>query len=127
LQIAPVPRLPRECQYVDSGWKLADSSNQRVEIRTRGGGREIPLPERHVESRVLAAHEPCDTNATFHAHYEREQQEWLSLSVGGDDNAGQKLFVGSDVPLPGRQEVESLIGRRKLRRLEITPDRLGFA
>ncbi len=106
---------------------FADPLNQRIEIGRRGGGREIPLPQRHVEGRMLAAHEAGDTDAVFGSCHERQQQQRPPLDVAGDDNAGLKIVSGSDVLLPGRQKIEPLIGRRELGRLEAAPDRFGRA
>ena len=58
---------------------FADPLNQRVEIGRRGGGCEIPLPERHVEGRMLAAHEACDTDAVF-----------AFLTASGNSSSGRR-------------------------------------
>jgi len=61
-----------------------------------------PFHKRHVEGRMLAAHEVCDIHAV--PAPEREQQQRPALGVGGDHDEGAKAVAIADLALPGREE-----------------------
>jgi len=107
---APWPRDP-------DGAPLANaphSGYQRVEIGCGRTGSELGVPQRHVESRVLAAHEARGTNSVFVTERERQQQQRPTFSVIGDNDEGQEVLALSDLPLPGAEEIEPLVWRREL-------------
>ena len=59
---------------------------------------------------------------------ERQQQQRPALGVIGDDDEGREVLARSDLPLPGLEEIEALIGRGELPlSFEAAPDRLGLA
>ena len=122
-QIPPPQRLLAERQNISLG-ALAYRRNQRVEI---GAGRlrgKIPVPQRHVEGGVLAAHETCDANAVRLAERERKQQQRPAFAVIGNNDEGPKALALSDQLLPGAKEIEPLIRRGEmLLMFEAAPDR----
>jgi hypothetical protein len=104
--VAPAQRLPVQCQHISFA-TLRDHGNQCFHIGSGRGRREFAVPQRHVEGRMLAAHEVCDIHAV--PAPEREQQQRPALGVGGE-------------------EVKPLIGSVGLLLLfEFAPDRLGLA
>ena len=114
-QIPPAQRLLVQRQNVGLGSR-ADRRNQRVEIGAGYARGEFAVPQRHVEGRVLAAHETCGANAVFMPQRQRQQQQRPAFGVVGDDDEGQKVFAGSDLPLPGAEEIEPLIRRGEMLR-----------
>ena len=79
----------------------ADRRYQRVEIGRGGAGGKIPVPQRHVEGGVLAAHEAGGANAVLVPERERQQQQRPALGVIGDDDEGPKALAFADLALPG--------------------------
>jgi hypothetical protein len=117
--------LPVQCQHISFA-TLRDHGNQCFHIGSGRGCREFAVPQRHVEGRMLAAHEVCDIPAV--PAPEREQQQRPALGVGGDHDEGAKAVAIADLALPGREEVKPLIGSVGLLLLfEFAPDRLGLA
>ena len=77
-------------------------SGRRVGLRRACG--EIPVPQRHVEGRVLAAHEAGATCAIGVPERERQQQQRTAFGVVGDDDEGGEAFALADLPLPGARK-----------------------
>ena len=75
--------------------RIAD--DQRVEIGGAGRRGEIPVPQRHVEGGVLAAHEARGANAVLVAERERQQQQRPALGVMGDHDEGAKTLARADL------------------------------
>ena len=87
---------------------------------------EFPVPQRHVEGGVLAAHEARGANAVLVAERERQQQQRPALGIMGCYDEGTMALARADLPLPGTEEIETLIRRGKLCDvLETAPDGLG--
>jgi len=96
---------------------------QRMEIARGCLGGKIPVPQRHVKGRVLAAHEAGEPNPIFLTKRERHQQQWPTVGVVGDNDERQKSLALTDLPLPRSEEIESLEGRREmLRSLKAAPN-----
>ena len=75
------------------------------------------VPQRHVEGRMLAAHEAGATRAIGMPQRERQQHQRPALGIVGDHDEGGKTLMRADMALPGRDEVEALKGRAGLGRL----------
>jgi hypothetical protein len=105
----------------------ADRRDQRVEINAGRVGGKIPFPQRHVERGVLTTHETRDANAVLLPERERKQQQRLALDVIGNDDERPKVLALADQPLPGAEEIETLIrGGEVLLIFEAAPDRLSL-
>ena len=77
---------------------------------------------------MLAAHEARGANAVLVTERERQQQQRPALGIMGDHDEGAKTLARADLPLPGAEEIESLIWRGELLDiLEAAPDGLGLA
>jgi hypothetical protein len=86
--LAPAHRLLVQRQHIGLGLR-ADRRHQRLEI---GAGRlrgEFAVPQRHVEGRVLAAHEARGAYAVFMLQRQRQQQQRPAFGVAGDDDEGR--------------------------------------
>ena len=58
---------------------------------------------------------------------ERQQQQRPAFGVVGDDDEGRQALARADLPLPGAEKIEALIGRGELPPIfEAAPDRLGL-
>ena len=124
-RIPPAQRLLAERQHVGLG-PTADGRNQCVEIGSGCSRGEIPVPQRHVEGGVLAAHEPGGANAAAVPQCKRQQQQRPMLGVVGDNDERPKTLARTDLPLPGFKEIEALIRRKELPVVfESAPDLLG--
>ena len=107
-QVAPAQRLLMQRKDVGFG-SLRNRRHQFFEIGLRRACGEIAVEQRHVEGRVLAAHEAGATRAIGMAERERQQQQRTAVGVVGDDDEGNQAFALADLPLPGAEEVEALI------------------
>ena len=106
--------------------RIADTSASRSAAPAVGG--EFPVPQRHVEGGVLAAHETRGANAVLVAERERQQQQRPALGIMGDHDEGAMTLARADLPLPGAEEIEALIRRGELLDVfEAAPDGLGLA
>jgi hypothetical protein len=77
---------------------------------------------------VLAAHETRGANAVLVAERERQQQQRPALGVIGNHDEGTMALARADLPLPGAEEIETLIRRGKLLDVfEAVPDGLGLS
>ena len=59
---------------------------------------------------------------------ERQQHQRPALGVVSDHDEGPQTFALAGLALPGRKEIEALVGGGELRLVfEAAPDRLGLA
>src|SRR5436190_12670695 len=107
---------------------LGNAGHQRGHVGFAGSSGEIAIPQRHVEGRMLAAHETCDMDAVLAEGSEREQRERTPLGVVSDSDAGRRAFAGADLALPCGEEIEALIGRvGGVAAFQLAPDGFGLA
>src|ERR1700722_2425976 len=71
-QVLPSERLLMECQNVDA-FALVDRGKDDIQVGTGCDGGKIPIPYRHVEGSMLAAHEVGAAKAPALLEGEREQ------------------------------------------------------
>ena len=102
--------------------------HKRVEVGGGYAGGKFPVPQRHVEGGVLAAHETGSANAVLTPEHKGKQQQRPTFGIIGDDDEGQEVLALPDLPLPGAEKIEPLIRRGELpRTFEATPDRFRLA
>jgi hypothetical protein len=92
----------------------AHCGKQQIDLiagRLRG---EIPIPQPHVEGRMLAAHETGDANAVSLAERQWKQRQRHVLPVVSHNDEGMLAFACSGLLLPGTKEVKPLIGSKKM-------------
>src|SRR4029079_1216463 len=94
-----------------------------VEIGSVGLCSELGVPQPHVESRMLAAHEAGGADAMALAMRERQQRKRTVLGITGDHDEGTGAFLHPDRSLPGGEQVEPLVGCGEMAgRLGSAPD-----
>ena len=126
-QIAPGERLLVQRQQIGAG-VLRNACGQRGRVGSSGAGGEIAVPQRHVEGRMLAAHETGDADAIFTERGQRQQRQRTALGIAGDHEKGGRALAFTDLALPGGEEIETLIGRMSdVAAFELTPDGFGLA
>ena len=80
-QIAPAQRLLVQREHVGFGIAATIAAIRRVEIGLRCACGEIAVPQRHVEGRMLAAHETGAARAVGLPERERQQQQRPALGI----------------------------------------------
>jgi hypothetical protein len=125
-QILPGEGLLSKCEYIGSG-ALAYRGEENIEIGAASHRGEIPIPQRHVEGGMLAAHEAGGANTSDLIEDEWEQEQWRAVTVIGHDHERLKPGPRSDKLLPWTKEVEPLIWRGKVMMMfQPSPDGFGL-
>src|ERR1700712_4868109 len=112
-QIPPAQRLLTQREDIGAAAGCYPRYQGR-EVGDGGACGKVPVPQRHVESGVLATHETSGANAVPVSQRERQQQHRPVFSVIGNNDEWLKLLALSGLTLPGRQEIEPLKGRGKV-------------
>ncbi len=121
----PVPgqRLIEQRDEVDA--VLCDPCQDVVQGARRHRRDAVAPPKADVEVRVLRSQELHARDRARLAAAERPQQQWLAVVVEAGDDERCHAQARTDVPLPGREQVEALVGgRERVALLEAAPVRL---
>ena len=111
--ILPAQRQLRERQQVRR-IVTAQLRQERIEIGECRFVSERLIPKRHVEGGMLAAHEPCGADTKAVRQHQRQQRERLAFGIARDHDERRGVIAAADLPLPGCEKIEALIGRSEL-------------
>src|SRR5689334_19690635 len=88
-----------------------ETAHDRAEFVGRDGLNEIAAPQRKIEIGMFAAEETDDADRARIGAAERPQEGRIAGAVKADNDKRRHPGWGTNVPLPGLDEVETLVRR----------------
>src|SRR5690606_5541296 len=100
LYICPAARLLVECKKIDGAIMRLQRCDQLHDVALIGATCKILAPERHIECRMLVAHELGDIQSHEAAHGKRQNGEHAIVLVKPDNDAWSEALCRSHMTEP---------------------------